>query len=220
MRKPITMTIIALLVAAMPALAQHDHGDQNEVQDSRSEGGNENNMMQEDMMKQMHEMQMAHLGKLMDDPVRLSYLKVIMLPGMADKLDYTSDQSDAMAKLLNEYLGQMNLHFNGRSRMLDQLNMLLESDSRDMAGVRSKIGDLAEHDGKLSWLAIKTAIKMEEQLSPDQLAKNDEMTPLELHEHMVGSMSMAEMMQAMHGDGMMMDRGGHSGMMKKMKVMH
>ncbi len=199
MKKYILVASIILLLPFLvfSASAQHNHAEQQQnasQQMSSMEGG---------MMSMMHDM----MGTMMNDPFKRSGMMIHVIPSMKEALDLTDEQLTGLQETKSIYKSGLMALEDKAKKSEKELRELLQSEEADPAVVKTIMLETAEHRISMKTLTYETASNMRSQLTEEQRASLAEMKPMKLHHHMMTKMTMMEMMQAMHGEGMMGKEG-------------
>ncbi len=243
-----------LMTGALPAMAQHRHGQPDStrqgnmmqgnmknmkqggmmqggmmhegmmqggmMQGGMMQGGMMQGMMQGGMMQGMMHMHMNMMKQMMSNPLKRSSLMIHTLPTMKDLLDLSDEQVARMKDLAKAHESKEAELRKTAARTGEQLKSALAAENADPSEVKALLRENATLHADLKALDFETARKMEEVLTPEQRQKLAELTPMQMHHHMMANMTMMEMMKAMGGMmgggmmGGMMDGGMmHGGMM-------
>lgn len=202
MKKYIIAVSIMLLLPflASSVSAQHDHSGQ---QAGQQMGG-----MEGGMMSMMHDM----MGQMMNDPIKRSGMFIQIIPTMKEALELTDAQLASLQEAKKSYETELQALEEKARKSEADLEALLQAEKADPSAVKVAMLEAAEHRVNIRALTYETAIRMRSQLSEEQRVSLDEMEPMQLHHHMMTRMTMMEMMQVMHGEGMM-DTGMMQGQM-------
>jgi hypothetical protein len=209
--------LMFVLAATVPASAQHQQPANTQQADTSRgmmqsgmmdmmQGG----MMEGDMMGMMHQ-QMQKMEQMMKEPLTRSAMLVHMLPTMKEPLSLSDDQVARLKKSAQQFNMQKEAHQKQMKQTNEQLQKLLAVEDAAPDRVRALLEESATHHAQMQALAYEMASQMKGMLSAEQRTKLSEMTPMQMHHHMMSNMTMMQMMQAMHGDMM---PGGMKGMMQ------
>ncbi|WP_456425584.1 Spy/CpxP family protein refolding chaperone [Rhodocaloribacter sp.] len=223
--KALTTLLFAgmLLAGTFPAMAQHRHGQPDStrqgsmMQGSMMQGGMmQGGMMQGGMMQGMMHMHMNMMKQMMSNPLKRSSLMIYGLPTMKDLLDLSDEQVSSMRDAARAYESRAAELKEMAAKTGEQLKSALAAENPDPDRVKSLLRENATLHADLKALGFETARKMEALLTPEQRQKLAELTPMQMHHHMMANMTMMEMMKAMGGmmgGGMMGGGMMQSGMM-------
>lgn len=196
--------LLLMLAGALPAAAQHEqhrHERAATQQDDTTRGMMEmmpGSMMQDEMMGMMHQ----HMQQMMQDPLRRAAMLVHVLPTLQEPLALSEAQVTQLKQHVKQFEEQKAAHEQQMKQAKAQLETLLASGDAAPDQVRHRLEEAAAHHARMQALAYETATQMKGVLSAEQRTKLAEMKPMHLHHHMMTSMTMMEMMQAMHGGQM------------------
>ncbi|WP_457651432.1 Spy/CpxP family protein refolding chaperone [Rhodocaloribacter sp.] len=228
-----------LLVGTYPAMAQHRHARPDStkqggmmqggmmqggmMQGGMMQGGMmgggmmQGGMMGGGMMQGMMHMHMNMMQQMMSNPLKRSSLTIYVLPTMKDLLDLSDEQVSSMKDAARAYESRVAELKEMAAKTGEQLKSALTAENPDPDRVKSLLRENATLHADLKALGFETARKMEALLTPEQRQKLAELTPMQMHHHMMANMTMMEMMKAMGGmmDGGMMGGGMMGGGMMR-----
>jgi len=121
---------------------------------------------------------------------------------MKDLLELSDEQVSRMKDLAKAYESKAAELKEMAAKTGENLKSALAAENADPAEVKALLRENATLQADMKALAFETARKMEEVLTPEQRQKLAELTPMQMHHHMMANMTMMEMMKAM-GGGMM-----------------
>lgn len=164
-------------------------------------------------MGQRNSPAMMGISRMMQDPLRRAEIRAFSLPSMKQSLGLSSSQAGRLDEMKKQFVAGLR---NTAQQIADKratLNKRFQSGSPDLKQVEKAEMEIAKLGVEQRLSGYKTLRKMEEVLTPDQRARFKSMTPQELRNNMMTSMTvadMAEMMRLMHGSmgGAMTDGSG------------
>lgn len=209
------MGVLLSGVLALPVTAQHQQHHQAGNKDTtESDIG-----MKSGRMHQMHRGEHAMMGQgnmqdhmramhqMMSHPVMRTMMMTTAIPAMKDTLGLSQDQIRKL-DATNESLQKKRENLGARldevdGRLKNELGTLSDSDSDELESlIRERAVLVADHQA----LALTSAVQMHGVLTENQQAKLASMDAMQMHRHLMSSMSHEQMMSMMHG-GMMSGMG-------------
>lgn len=197
-----TLLILALFTAT-PALAQHEqHHERQRNQAARSDtmpgmmrgGMMQDGMMGPGMMQRMHGMHQ----QMMQNPMHRAGMMAFVLPALADTLGLEDQQVEELNELKTEMTEERQRHREEMQAAQQELQALFEDDETPAPEeVRTRLQEVAQLRAEGQAATYEAAQRMREVLTEEQRQMLEEMTPQQIHRHMMHHMTMMDMMQMM-----------------------
>lgn len=158
------------------------------------------------------EMQQSIMNGAMHSPLAYSMMLVHMLPTMKEQLDLSDEQAQQFRQAEADYLARREEVSTELQTTRQRVQQLAGSDEPDMGALEKTLHDAAAKRADLQVAGIETAARMKAGLNAEQRKELANMSPVELHRHMMSNMTMTDMMNMMQSMYGVMNAGGMQGM--------